>query len=113
MLASIIIVAVFGLINFKEAIFLWKANNLDFWLLIVTFVSTLVLGVEYGIFVGAGLSLCILIFRTSRPYFTELGQVPGAHFYRNKHRFEEVIINDEILVFRFDAQLFLCQYGVL
>lgn len=105
-LAAIIIVAVFGLINFKEATFLWKANNLDFWLLIATFVSTLIFGIEYGIIVGVGLSLIILIFRTSRPYVTELGKVPNSNFYRNKNRFEEVILEDDILVLRFDAQLF-------
>jgi len=46
-LAAIIIVAVFGLVNIKEAIFLWKANNLDFWLLVVTLFSTLLFGIEY------------------------------------------------------------------
>ena len=105
-LAAIIIVAVFGLINFKEAIFLWKANKLDFWLMISTFLATLLLGIEFGIIVGVGLSLIVLIFRTSRPYITELGKVPDSNFYRNKNRFEEVIIEDDILVFRFDAQLF-------
>ena len=105
-LAAIIIVAVFGLINFKEATFLWKANNLDFWLMIATFVSTLIFGIEYGIIVGVGLSLIILIFRTSRPYVTELGKVPDSDFYRNRNRFEEVVIENEVLVFRFDAQLF-------
>ncbi len=105
-LAAIIIVAVFGLVNFKEAIFLWKANNLDFWLLIATFVSTLFFGIEYGIVIGVGLSLIILIFRTSRPYIVELGKVPNSNFYRNKERFSDVIIEDEVLVFRFDAQLF-------
>lgn len=105
-LAAIIIVAVFGLVNIKEAIFLWKANNLDFWLLIVTFFSTLLLGIEYGITIGVGLSLIILIFRTSRPYVAELGKVPDSNFYRNKDRFSEVIIDKEVLVFRFDSQLF-------
>jgi SulP family sulfate permease len=105
-LAAIIIVAVFGLINFKEAIFLWKANNLDFWLMMSTFLATLLLGIEYGILVGVGLSLIILIYRTSKPYVTELGKVPNSNFYRNKNRFDEVIIEDDILVFRFDAQLF-------
>ena len=105
-LAAIIIVAVFGLINFKEATFLWKANRLDFWLMLSTFLATLLLGIEFGIIVGVGLSLVILIFRTSRPYITELGKVPDSNFYRNKNRFEEVIIEDDILVFRFDAQLF-------
>ena len=105
-LASIIIVAVFGLVSFKEASFLWRANNLDFWLMISTFIATLFFGIEYGISVGVGLSLVVLIFRTSRPYVAELGKVPDANFYRNKERFEEVIIEDDILVFRFDAQLF-------
>ena len=105
-LAAIIIVAVFGLVSFKEASFLWRANNLDFWLMISTFIATLFFGIEYGISVGVGLSLVVLIFRTSRPYVAELGKVPDANFYRNKERFEEVIIEDDILVFRFDAQLF-------
>ena len=105
-LAAIIIVAVFGLVNFKEAIFLWKANHLDFWLLLATFLATLLLGIEFGIIVGVGLSLIVLIFRTSRPYVAELGKVPNSNFYRNKNRFEEVIIERDILIFRFDAQLF-------
>ena len=105
-LAAIIIVAVFGLVNFKEAIFLWKANHLDFWLLLATFLATLLLGIEFGIIVGVGLSLIVLIFRTSRPYVAELGKVPNSNFYRNKNRFEEVIIESDILIFRFDAQLF-------
>ena len=105
-LAAIIIVAVFGLVNIKEAIFLWKANNLDFWLLVITFFSTLLFGIEYGIMIGVGLSLVILIFRTSRPYVAELGKVPDSDFYRNRERFNEVILDEEVLVFRFDAQLF-------
>jgi SulP family sulfate permease len=105
-LAAIIIVAVFRLINIKEAAFLWRANILDFWLMLATFLSTLTLGIEYGIIIGVGLSLIVLIFRTSRPYIAELGQVPNSDFYRNKERFKDVILQDDILVFRFDAQLF-------
>ena len=105
-LAAIIIVAVFNLVNFREAARLFKANNLDFWLLLATFAATLGLGIEYGILVGVGLSLIVLIFRTSRPYVTELGKVPESDFYRNRNRFEEVELDEEVLVFRFDAQLF-------
>ncbi len=110
-LATIIIVAVFRLINTKEAKFLWKANKLDFWLLIVTFLSTLISGIEYGILIGVSLSLIVLIFRTSRPNVVELGKVPDSDFYRNKNRFKEVLIDDEILVFRFDAQVFYANSG--
>ncbi|MCL7762320.1 solute carrier family 26 protein [Polaribacter sp. Z014] len=105
-LAAIIIVAVFNLVNIKEAAFLWKANHLDFWLMLATFIGTLLLGIEFGIIVGVGLSLIVLIFKTSRPYVTELGKVPNSNFYRNKNRFDEVIIDEDILIFRFDAQIF-------
>ena len=105
-LAAIIIVAVFNLINVKEASYLWSVNKLDFWLMVSTFIATLCLGIEYGIIVGVGLSLIVLIYRTSKPYVTELGKVPNSNFYRNKNRFEEVVLDDDILVFRFDAQLF-------
>ena len=105
-LAAIIISAVIGLINIKEAAYLWKVNHLDFWLMLATFVGTLLLGIEFGIIVGVGLSLIVLIYRTSRPYVAELGKVPNSNFYRNKNRFEEVIIENDLLIFRFDAQLF-------
>jgi SulP family sulfate permease len=105
-LAAIIIVAVFGLVNVKEGIHLWKTNNLDFWLLFTTFVATLFLGIEYGIFAGVSLSIVILIFRTSRPYIAVLGAVPDSDFYKNKERFTNVVIEEDILVVRFDAQLF-------
>lgn len=105
-LAAIIIVAVFNLIQVKEAKRLWRANRFDFWLLIATFFATLIFGIEYGIIIGVALSLIILIFRTSRPYVVELGKVPNSNFYRNRHRFNDVIIEDDILIYRFDAQLF-------
>lgn len=110
-LASIIVVAVFNLIQIKEAKRLWKINKLDFWLMIVTFLATLFLNIELGVLVGVALSLIVLIFRTSRPYVTELGKVPDSNFYKNKYRFDDVIIEDEILVFRFDAQLFYANSG--
>ena len=35
-----------------------------------------------------------------------LGKVPGAHFYRNRKRFKNVEIQEDILIVRFDAQLY-------
>ena len=105
-LAAIIIVSVFGLVHVKEAFALYKSNNLDFWLLFTTFLSTLFLGIEYGILAGVGLSIIVLIFRTSKPYIAVLGAVPDSDFYKNSERFENVIIEEDVLVIRFDAQLF-------
>lgn len=105
-LASIIMVAVFGLIDVKEARHLWAANRSDFWMLIATFIATLSLGIEQGIGVGVLLSLAMIIFRTTRPHTAALGKVPGTHFYRNIDRFEQVEERKDLLIFRFDAQLY-------
>ncbi len=105
-LASVIMVAVFGLIDFKEAIHLFKSNKTDFWTLIVTFLSTLSFGVEIGIGVGVILSLAMVLFKTTNPHTAQLAKVPNSHFYRNIKRFDNLEEREEILIYRFDAQLF-------
>jgi SulP family sulfate permease len=105
-LASVIMVAVFGLIDYKEAIHLWHSNRSDFFMLLVTFFATLALGIEEGIGVGVILSLAMVIYRTTRPHVAVLGKVPGTAFYRNVDRFEEVEQRNDLLIVRFDAQLY-------
>jgi len=105
-LASVIMVAVFGLIDYKEAINLWKSNTLDFWMLIATFLATLILGVEMGIGLGVILSLAMVLFKTTNPHTAQLAKVPNSHFYRNVKRFDNLEEKEEILIYRFDAQLF-------
>lgn len=105
-LASVIMVAVFGLIDFKEARHLWRSDRGDFWMLIITFLATLGLGIEQGIGIGVLLSLGMIIFRTSRPHMAELGRVPGTSFYRNVDRFENVETRADLLIVRLDAQLY-------
>jgi len=105
-LASVIMVAVFGLINYKEAIHLYKSNITDFWMLITTFLATLIFGVELGIGLGVILSLAMVLFKTTTPHTAILAKVPNTHFYRNIKRFENLEKNEEVLIYRFDAQLF-------
>lgn len=105
-LASIIMVAVFGLIDYKEAFHLWKADRSDFWMLIITFIATLGLGIEQGIGIGVILSLAMIIFETTRPHIAQLGKVPNTHFYRNQERFQQVEVRDDLLIVRFDARLY-------
>lgn len=105
-LASVIMVAVFGLIDLKTAKHLWHADRSDFWMLLVTFIATLALGIEQGIGIGVILSLAVIIFRTTRPHIAELGRVPGTILYRNVERFDNLEVHPEILVVRVDARLY-------
>jgi len=106
-LASVIMVAVFGLIDYKEAIHLWKSNRTDFFLLLITFIATLSIGIEKGIGLGVILSLATVILKTTRPHVAVLANIHGTHFYRNVIRFGgDVILKEDILIVRFDAQLY-------
>jgi len=105
-LASIIMVAVFGLIDYKEPLHLLKSNVTDFWMLVSTFLATLALGVEIGIGVGVILSLAMVLFKTTRPHTAELARIPNTHFYRNIMRFDNLEIKDDVLIYRYDAQIF-------
>ena len=105
-LGAIIVVAVAGLFDYKEAIHLWKVDKQDFIMLAVTFVSTLLLGIELGIALGVGLSLAAVIYQTTRPHMAELGRIPGRSFYKNIDRFPELEVRDDILIVRFDARLY-------
>ena len=112
-LASVIMVAVFGLIDFKETAYLWKTDKRDFLMLVATFVATLGLGIEKGIGVGVVLSLGMVIYRSAYPHLAILGKMPGAPVYRNIERFPEAGERDDLLVIRFDAQLFFANSGYL
>ena len=105
-LAAVIMVAVFGLIDFKEAIHLWHANRLDFWMLLSTFVATLALGIEQGVGFGVILSLLMVIFRTSRPHIASLGRIPNTAIFRNLERFDDLEVRQDLLIVRLDAQLY-------
>ncbi|NNC70743.1 MAG: solute carrier family 26 protein [Flavobacteriaceae bacterium] len=106
-LAAVIMVAVFGLIDFKEVKYLWRSNRTDLFLLLATFLATLSLGIEKGIGLGVILSLMVVILKSTRPHVAVLANIHGTHFYRNIERFgKDVKLKDDILIVRFDAQLY-------
>ncbi len=105
-LAAIIIVSILKLIDFNEAIRLWELNKVDFWMLLVTFVGTLSFGIKEGIALGVGLSLLMVIFRTSKPHIAVLGRIPNTQFFRNINRFDDVEVHPEVLIVRFDSHLY-------
>lgn len=105
-LAAIIIVSAYGLLDFSMPKNLLTFNVRDLVILNSTLLFTLFVGIKEGILFGIILSLAMLIYRSTKPHMAVLGQVPGTHFYRNVDRFSDLIIEPEILVVRFDAQLY-------
>jgi SulP family sulfate permease len=110
-LAAIIMVAVVNLIDVRTAVFLFRTNKKDFAMLLVTFLSTLIFGVQAGILTGVVLSLVLVIHRSVYPHLAELGKLPDSNYYRNLARFPEAIERKDALIFRFDAELYFANIG--
>ncbi len=102
-LASIIIVAVSGLIDIKYAYTLWKTNKVELGLLLATVVVTLIFGMVPGIVSGIILSVLILLFKAANPHIALLGRVKGFTEYRNLNRFEGLESWEDLLIVRIDV----------
>lgn len=106
-LAAIIMVAVFGLIDLKYPGQLWKDRKDEFVLLLLTFGITLGLGIREGILLGVLFSLLLLVYRISNPHIAVLGRIRGTDYFKNISRFADDIEEfPEYLILRFDGQLF-------
>lgn len=105
-LAAIILFSVKGLFEWKEAVHLWKNDRQDFFMMLTTFIVTLILGIEEGVLAGVVLSIGMVLFRSSRPHISVLGKLPDSINYRSIDRFESAEQPDEVLIMRFDDQLY-------
>ena len=110
-LASIIIVAVLGLINIRMVKYLWLTDRTDFAMLLATFLGTLFLGMQWGVLVGIGLSLLVLLIKTTRPHYAVMGKIPNEPHYKNISRFPELEIAEDTLIIRFDGGLYFANVG--
>jgi SulP family sulfate permease len=105
-LAAIIMVAVFGLVDVHEVKHLWKVSRSDLALLVLTFVATLSFGIEEGILIGVGASLLWFVVRTTRPHFAVLGRVPGTDVYKKVEHYNDAEVVPGVIALRVDAQFY-------
>lgn len=104
-LASIIIVAVIGLIDLSVFKHTWNYNRADAISLIVTFFTVLFIGVETGIILGVSVGLILFLWRTSQPHVAIVGQVGETEHYRNVLR-HDVTTYPHIIAMRVDESLY-------
>lgn len=103
-LAAIIMVSIFGLIEMEQFKKLWKLGHYDRYMLLATFAGTLFIGIKEGILLGVSLSVIMLLYRSARPKYSVMGRIPGTTIYRNVRRYKTEQ-NPHLLIFRFDAPL--------
>ncbi len=105
-LAGIILLSVFSLFNLKAAKYLWKVCKTDFVMMLATFLCTLLFGIELGVMVGVVCSILVILYKISNPRIVTLGKLPNSNSYKDISRFPEAIEDEEIVIFRFENQMF-------
>ncbi|QIN84737.1 sulfate permease [Rubrobacter tropicus] len=112
-LAVIVMVAVYGLIDAGEPVRLFKVKRADGWALVVTFAVTLLVGIEQGIVVGVAFSLLVFVWRSARPHTTEVGYLPEEDVFRNVNRYPKTRTFPGAFIVRVDASLYFANMAFL
>ncbi len=104
-LAAIILAAVVGLISIRTLRQTLAVKQSDGVVWIVTFLATLLIGIQWGLLVGVGVSLAILLDRISHPHIVELGWDGRSRSYVDVERYTRAVRIPEFILIRIDARL--------
>lgn len=112
-LGAIVVVAVIGLVDFREARHLWTLRPADGATWAITFAATLAIGIEPGILIGVATSLGLFVVRSAFPHVARLGWNAEEALWRNVRRYPEVALVPGVELLRFDAALYFANAGFL
>lgn len=112
-LASIIMMAVIGLINVTGFVHAWKAQKYDGAISIITFAFTLYFAphLDKGIMIGVVLSLGLYLFRNMKPQMAILSRTEDG-YYRSAKRWN-LLRCRHVAVIRFNNSLFFANVNYL
>ena len=104
-LACIVLVAVRGLIDFKELNRLRKVNRRDFFIAICSLLSVIIFGIFQGVLIATLISLALIIKSVSTPHIAFLGRIPGTNRYTDMKRHPDNELVHGVLLFRVESAL--------
>ncbi len=102
-LAAIVLVAITGLINFREIRRLLRVSRLEFTVAAVALVGVLLLGILKGVIVAAIASILLLLQAVARPHIAFLGRIPGTRRFSDLARHQNNERIPGVLAFRVES----------
>ncbi|MET8572625.1 SulP family inorganic anion transporter [Streptomyces sp. NPDC004783] len=117
-LAGVVIAAVVELVDYHSLVSLYRvftrrlgqaygvAARPDFMAAVAAMLGVMVFDTLPGLFIGIGVSLLLLLYRSSRPVISELGQLPGNGHFAALDRHSESRRVPGVIVLRVEAGIY-------
>ncbi|KAK1440294.1 hypothetical protein QVD17_06119 [Tagetes erecta] len=105
-LASIIISAVLGLIDYDAVVLLWKIDKFDFVACMGAFFGVVFCSVEIGLLIAVGISFAKILLQVTRPRTALLGKIPRTTVYRNVEQYPGATRVPGVLIIRVDSAIY-------
>ncbi|KAJ9545916.1 hypothetical protein OSB04_025623 [Centaurea solstitialis] len=105
-LASIILSALPGLIDYNEAYRIWKVDKMDFLACAGAFFGVLFASVEIGLLIAVSISFGRLILNSIKPGIEELGRLPGTDIFCDKAQYPGVLDVSGVRIIRLNSGSF-------
>ncbi|MBV8561236.1 MAG: sulfate permease, partial [Acidimicrobiia bacterium] len=112
-LGAIVIVAVLPFIKIGEARRVWRVQRADFWVMMLAFVGTLVLGLELGVILAVATSITLIVYRICRPRIPELGRLPHTDAFVELARHPDAETFPGTAIVRVEAALYFSNADVV
>nr|XP_028594400.1 prestin-like [Podarcis muralis] len=106
-LAAIVMVNLKGMFKqFQDITRFWRTSKIELAIWIVAFLSSVFLGLDYGLLTSITFAMITIVYRTQSPQYRILGQIPGTDIYCDIEEYEEVKECPGIKIFQANASLY-------
>lgn len=105
-LGAIIIAATPSLLSFEYFKKYYNLQKAEFFVMLITFLTTMELGVIIGLLTGVSISMAVFMYHTLYPHIAILGKIEGTNIHRNILRFASAKERPNTLIVRIDAPLY-------
>ncbi|XP_058718158.1 prestin-like [Poecile atricapillus] len=92
--------------QFGDIMYFWKTSRIELAIWVVAFVASLFLGLDYGLLTAVTFAMLTVIYRTQRPEYKILGQIPNTDIYCDVEEYEEVKEYPGIKIFQANTSLY-------
>ncbi|WOL00354.1 putative sulfate transporter 3.5 [Canna indica] len=112
-LSAIIIVAMVGLIEYREAHHLFKVDKFDFVICMAAFFGVIFFNMTTGLALSVGLSILRALLYVARPTTCKLGNLPGTDRFVDVEQYPDSVAIPNILVLMLGSPLYYANASYL